>query len=106
MNWKTRFATMSGSDESYVPVGRRTIRVLMAAVLLACLLVIVTSPFVDLPVSTMRAKIAALLCLLTLVAAACLLSGVIDRAFIVATAPRIPALPAGASPDFTCARLC
>ena len=75
MNWKARFATV--------------------AVLLACLLVIVVS---DLPVSTMRAKTAALLCLLTLVAAACLLSGVIDRAFSVATAPRIPALPAGVSP--------
>jgi hypothetical protein len=106
MSSKARCATASRPAESYVPVMRRTFRVLIATVLLVCVLAVVVSPFVDLPASTLRARTAALVCFFALAAIAYSVSGFIALCFSTMVMSRGPSLMAAAGAHLTCVRLC
>lgn len=84
----------------------RGFRVLVAAVLLACVLVILVAPYVDLPLTTLRARAAALFTQLALLIMASLLWGF--HSFNWALRPTAYSLPppASPSPDMTCSWLC
>ncbi len=73
-------------------VSRRRLRMLIAVVLLVCVVVIVISPFIDLPDSALRARAAAILCQLALFAMAFMFRGLSDTALRPSAAPT-PFLP-------------
>jgi hypothetical protein len=81
-------------------------RVLFAGILVACIMAIVISPLVDLPVTTLRARQIAFSSQLALVLLATLLSGFHVYTWDLTWTPRAFPPPASASPDVTCSWLC
>ena len=81
-------------------------RVLIVAALLVCDLAIVISPFVDLPATALRARTAALLCLLALISIAFSMCGIHIFSFKLAPEECVLPPPAKTSADVTCRWLC
>lgn len=82
------------------------LRMVVVAALLVCVLAIVISPFVDLPATALRARAAALLCLLAIMAVAFFAAGIQTFSFDPAPERCAIAPPAVVSPDVTCSWLC